>query len=200
MAQLHDTSRDERDLEPQLLAAWRYARDEWNDSHPNGPVVFLTATHRGRIDQEAAFRSGKSNARFGQSLHNYKPAYAFDVAFARSDGKPDWDFDLFEEFAELLEPFGLQWGGRWPGLRDGPHFQLPMTPADASAGRVPTLTKLQALMREQADEKPEPHGWKLVVMSEREVVTTLDIAEGKVVFKRTDPAAKRVYIDVRSDG
>lgn len=197
---MSDTSRDPKLLEPQLLAAWKHASRVWTERHPDGPVPFLTATHRGRQDQEVAYASGKSKARYGQSLHNYKPAYAFDVAFVTRRGTLDYDLGLFREFADLLEPFGLQWGGRWKDLVDGPHFQLPMTAADASAGKVPELPKLKALIETQRKDEHRPGSdaeWRVVYMLDGEVLHTADLW-GRNVIQRVDPARKRVYVDARS--
>jgi peptidoglycan L-alanyl-D-glutamate endopeptidase CwlK len=189
---MSDTSRDPALLQPQLQAAWQYAKAEWANRHPDLPQPILTATYRGPRDQERAFRNGKSKAKFGQSMHNFKPAYAFDVAFLDSEGRADWSFHLFEKMADILEALGLEWGGRWPGLVDGPHFQLPMTLDDARYGRIPETPAIDAL------KKPgEP--WMLVVMRKGDVEYKALIGDGEHVAKRVDPARRRVYVDVRGD-
>jgi len=142
-----DTSRDPTLLEPQLQRLWEWAEAEWTRLNPTGPKVFLTATHRGPVDQERAFREGKSRARFGESLHNFRPAFAFDVAFLKNDGALDWNLATFARFADLLKPHGLEWGGDWGpkhGIVDGPHHQLPMTLAQAADNRPPLLPSVIA--------------------------------------------------------
>lgn len=186
---MSDTSRDPALLHTQLQAAWKRGRTAWAYRYPDLPQPILTATYRGPSDQERAFRTGKSKARFGQSLHNFKPAYAFDIAFLDSEGQADWSFHLFEKMAAILEAFGLEWGGRWPGLVDGPHFQLPMTLDDARQGLVPALNL--------PEEDPEP--WKLVVMRNGDVEYKALIGDGEHVVKRVDPVRRRVYVDVRGD-
>lgn len=186
---MSDTSRDPALLQPQLQVAWKHGKAAWANRHPDLPQPILTATYRGPRDQERAFRTGKSKAKFGQSLHNFKPAYAFDVAFLDSEGRADWSFHLFEKMAAILEPLGLEWGGRWPGLVDGPHFQLPMTVDDARYGRIPTLNL--------PEESSEP--WVLVVMRNGDVEYKTLIGDGEHVAKRVDPARRRVYVDVRGD-
>lgn len=188
---MSDTSRDASLLEPQLQAAWKFARVEWAERHPDLPQPFLTATYRGPKDQERAFAEKKSNARFGQSLHNFKPAYAFDIAFLDAGGYADWSFHLFDKMAAILEPLGLEWGGRWAGLVDGPHFQLPMSLDAARNGRVPTLPAIADL----AKEKAEP--WMLVVMLNGDVEYKALVAPGASVLSRTDPDRRRVYVDVQ---
>lgn len=40
--------------------------------------------------------------------------------------KAAWDrLDLFLKVGEVGEAIGLVWGGRWPKLKDMPHFELP---------------------------------------------------------------------------
>jgi len=46
------------------------------------------------------------------------------------DGKASWEFHKYEELAQhilgVAETLGvsLEWGGLFPGFKDGPHFQL----------------------------------------------------------------------------
>lgn len=135
-----ETTRKPELLEAQLLAVWQKASATWN-SDSKKPRVFITQTTRSCIDQMKAFNSGKSKARCGQSLHNYEPALAFDVAFTPNGRDLDWSKKLFAEFADICKSEGLEWGGDWKGFYDGPHFQLPMTWQDAKIGHVPRLKK-----------------------------------------------------------
>jgi peptidoglycan L-alanyl-D-glutamate endopeptidase CwlK len=55
--------------------------------------------------------------------------HAVDIAIIK-EGKAVWDFKLYEEVATHIEAVALLcdvalvWGGRWRGLRDGPHYEL----------------------------------------------------------------------------
>ena len=55
--------------------------------------------------------------------------HAVDVA-ALVDGTVRWDWPLYPRIAEAVKAaakargVGLVWGGDWPRLRDGPHFEL----------------------------------------------------------------------------
>ena len=55
--------------------------------------------------------------------------HAVDIAIIK-EGKAIWDFKLYEEVATHIEAVAilcdveLIWGGRWRGLRDGPHYEL----------------------------------------------------------------------------
>ncbi len=60
-----------------------------------------------------------TNARGGQSYHNY--GLAIDVVEIRN-GQAIWDCDWLR-IAELAEPAGWEWGGRWASFPDKPHFQ-----------------------------------------------------------------------------
>jgi peptidoglycan L-alanyl-D-glutamate endopeptidase CwlK len=81
-----------------------------------------------------------TNAQPGQSLHNYRPALAFDVAF--QDGKGGYSCsDCFDKFAGIAKFYGLEWGGDWAGFKDRPHFQPPRyTWQMAQAGVEPRFT------------------------------------------------------------
>ena len=74
-------SRDPKDLHPLLRQAWEYLEAEWSRRHPDGPFVGLSATYRGPEAQTKAYEEGKSRLMYGQSLHNFKPAFAFDIYF-----------------------------------------------------------------------------------------------------------------------
>ena len=183
-----DTSRDPRMLHPYLQEAWEYLRGLWVAKYPQRPAVKLSATYRGPIDQNAAYDRGASPHRYPMSLHNTRPAYAFDVYFEQ-DGRADWSFENFELFGRMAEEVGLEWGGRWPNLVDGPHIQFwNATIEDAMDGFVlyPPII-------------PEVDPWKLVVMRNGQTVYTAVIPEGDAVVTRFSERRKRVYVDVRDD-
>ncbi len=132
-------SRDPNRLYPPLRERWSWMRYEWEIRYPTVPQPFLTATWRSLEEQEQEYREGQG-APPGQSLHNFEPhAFAFDVAFDPRlvDGvgnQATYALQWYEMWGELAEEIGLVWGGRWPGLVDGPHVQMPMTWEDARDG------------------------------------------------------------------
>lgn len=75
--------------------------------------------------QKELVKAGKS-----QTMRSYHlVGKAVDVV-AYIDGKPNWGFinyekinKAFNEAAEQLD-VKITWGGSWPSLRDGPHFQI----------------------------------------------------------------------------
>lgn len=135
-------SRKIDDLDPVLAYAFGKAEMEWNLTWPNAPKPYLTCTHRPALEQTALYNQptdkkdndgdGKvdeadekvTNAKAGQSAHNFLPALAFDVAFKLPSGASDWDSKLFSQFAKLmLKTPGITWGGTFKSLKDQPHFE-----------------------------------------------------------------------------
>ncbi|KAB7728033.1 hypothetical protein F5984_19965 [Rudanella paleaurantiibacter] len=136
-------SRSIDDLHPQLAYAFGLSCGRWAALYPGAPTPFLTQTFRSDARQNALFeqpRDGRdndgdgrideadefvTNARAGQSPHNYRPALALDVGFRRLDGSLDWSEKWFNYFAQLmLELPNITWGGTFKQLRDRPHFEL----------------------------------------------------------------------------
>ena len=83
--------------------------------------------HRGKAEQEKAYKSGTSKARFGQSKHNSKPSLAVDVVPLPLD----WDnIESFERLGNIIMEkakelnIKVKWGRDFKGLKDYPHFEL----------------------------------------------------------------------------
>jgi len=95
-------------------------------------VVFGTRTvdEQNKLYAQGRTAKGKvvTNARGGQSPHNY--GLACDL-WLYEDGKFVWQpdaermRDIVEKFGRETEALGLLWGGRWKGLGDYGHVQLP---------------------------------------------------------------------------
>ena len=83
--------------------------------------------HRGKAEQEKAFASGASKARFGQSKHNSKPSLAVDVVPLPLDWE---DIPAFEKLGEKImakaKELGIKirWGRDFTNLKDYPHYEL----------------------------------------------------------------------------
>ena len=87
----------------------------------------VICSYRGKEEQDAAFRAGKSRARFGQSPHNYKKSLAIDIV----PHPLDWnDLAAFERmgfaFMSAADRLGVPivWGRYFSTLVDYPHFEL----------------------------------------------------------------------------
>lgn len=121
-------SRNINDLTPmmQMLAT----RFELACIMKNWPVL-VTCTYRDNEYQDKLYAQGRTapgakvtNARGGQSAHNYR--VAFDFVPLDAHHKPDWNnTKRFEEMGALGKSIGLEWGGDFKSIKDMPHFQLP---------------------------------------------------------------------------
>ena len=140
-------------LHPTLKKAYENAKAAYIAKHPDLPRPILIFTHRADAVQAAFFAQGRqtlaavnalrkaaglyllnarengrkvTNAKPGQSPHNFLPALAFDVAFTPNGGKTiDWSEPHFHRFAPFVLQYpGLEWGGAWKTFVDLPHFQL----------------------------------------------------------------------------
>lgn len=94
-----------------------------------GYNVILTSTYRNEAEQNTLYAQGRTapgsvvtNAKFGDSMHNYK--CAIDFAPVAPDGSIHWaDKALFTKIGEIGESCGFEWGGRWASFLDIPHLQ-----------------------------------------------------------------------------
>jgi peptidoglycan LD-endopeptidase CwlK len=120
-------SRDKKDLHPILVASYEKAAEEYAKLYPNSPQPFITCTYRSPEEQNKLFkqRPKVTNAKAGQSPHNYLPALAFDIAFITLKKELDWSASNFKKFWDILKKYDvrLEWGGSWK-FSDKPHYQL----------------------------------------------------------------------------
>jgi peptidoglycan L-alanyl-D-glutamate endopeptidase CwlK len=113
------------------------SRERLDTCHPLLQEVFMEVIkhrdctilcgHRGREDQEQAFASGNSKARYGQSKHNYTPSLAIDVMpypVNWDDMKGLHEFAGFVMGVAISKGIPIQWGGHFIGFFDGPHYEL----------------------------------------------------------------------------
>lgn len=119
-------SRDIKDLHPILADAYLKAEKIFNSQ--NGDVnVIRTCTYRNNAMQQIYFnkRPKITNARPGESPHNYLPSLAFDIAFVRNR-KVDYTLKYFKAFADIIKGINpdIVWGGDWVRFKDAPHFEL----------------------------------------------------------------------------
>lgn len=106
----------------------------------SGLDVRIICGTRTDAEQDALYALGRSrpgpvrtNARAGQSWHNY--GLAFDIGVFEG-AKYLGDSALYAEAGKIGEALGLEWGGRWQ-FRDDPHFQL--RPRWAAGKREPEV-------------------------------------------------------------
>ena len=97
-------------------------------------AVLVTQGLRTWEEQDALYAKGRTvppigkkyivtNAKGGQSFHNF--GLAFDIVVLDSVGKADWDTEhpSWERAAEIGKSVGLEWGGDWKNFKDVPHYQ-----------------------------------------------------------------------------
>jgi peptidoglycan L-alanyl-D-glutamate endopeptidase CwlK len=100
--------------------------------------IRITDTLRTFQQQNALYEIGRSkpgqrvtNARAGQSYHNY--GLAVDFALLLKGGKEvSWDRNLdlnknnlkdWDEVVAVFKHYGWNWGGNWTNFKDYPHFE-----------------------------------------------------------------------------
>ena len=90
------------------------------------PVDFMVTEGLRTPERQAALiRAGASRTKRSRHL----TGHAVDVA-AMVDGQVRWDWPLYPRIAAAFKAAAVRqgtpivWGGDWPSLRDGPHFEL----------------------------------------------------------------------------
>lgn len=119
-------SRDLKDLNPVVAAK---CSAFINECKLQGIDVIITSTLRDNESQNALYAQGRTtkgsivtNAKGGQSFHNYGVAFDFCPIV---NGKCQWnDADLFKRCGIIAESVGLKWAGRWAGkMKETAHCQ-----------------------------------------------------------------------------
>jgi peptidoglycan L-alanyl-D-glutamate endopeptidase CwlK len=96
-----------------------------------GVDALVTCTLRSNEEQDALYAQGRTkpgkvvtNARAGQSAHNYGLALDFVPLV---NGKPEWSASHphWKVAGELAVHHGLEWAGTWTRFREFPHVQVP---------------------------------------------------------------------------
>lgn len=132
-------SRDIKDLNPKVrLMAEAFI----GKCAKNGIEVLITSTFRDFESQNALYAIGRTkpgkkvtNARGGESWHNYSCAFDFVPLI---NGKAIWtDEQLFLKCGMIAETCGLEWAGRWIRFNEMAHCQYTggLTLADLRDGK-----------------------------------------------------------------
>jgi len=105
--------------------------------------VLITSTYRDAASQNALYAQGRTtpgkivtNARAGQSFHNWRVAFDFVPIVS---GKAQWnDIATFNKCGEIAESVGLEWAGRWKRFKELAHCQYTggLRLADFQAGKT----------------------------------------------------------------
>jgi len=133
-------SRKIEDLHPTVADLCRKWLDECKRQ---GIPVIITSTYRDAEYQNTLYSEGRSrpgkivtNARAGQSYHNYRMAFDFVPLVC---GVPAWnDIALITRCGEIGEQVSLEWAGRWKSMKELLHLQFTggLTLSDLQSGRT----------------------------------------------------------------
>ncbi len=119
-------SRDLADLIPQAAAK---CSAFITACKAQGIDVLITSTYRDHESQDALYAQGRTalghvvtNAKGGQSFHNYRCAFDF---VPLTGGKPAWDdVATISKCGAIAESVGLEWAGRWTSFKELLHCQF----------------------------------------------------------------------------
>jgi peptidoglycan L-alanyl-D-glutamate endopeptidase CwlK len=116
-----------RSLEPQVAA---YAARHLTGIAEAGIPARITWAYRDYATQDDMFAKGRTkpgarvtNARGGESWHNFRLAYDIAVFDSRGRYVTDGSDPRYLRVGEIGESLGVEWGGRWKAP-DVSHFQL----------------------------------------------------------------------------
>ena len=133
-------SRSLSDLNPKVAAL---CSEFINRCKAEGIDVIITSTYRDAESQNALYAQGRTapgkkvtNAKAGQSFHNWRVAFDFCPIV---NGKAMWnDAVLFIRCGEIAEGIGLEWAGRWKKFNETAHCQYTggLSLADFQAGKT----------------------------------------------------------------
>jgi peptidoglycan L-alanyl-D-glutamate endopeptidase CwlK len=133
-------SRSLSDLNPKVAAL---CSEFINSCKKQNIDVIITSTYRDAESQNKLYAQGRTepgkkvtNAKAGQSFHNWKVAFDFVPVV---NGKAMWnDLALFTKCGEIAESIGLEWAGRWTKFPETAHCQYTggLTLADFQAGKT----------------------------------------------------------------
>jgi len=104
---------------------------ECNNLLPKGVRLRFSHVYRSNKEQDALFnqRPKVTNARGGESIHNY--GLAFDYVILEDKDKNgtfesiNWDINskYHKTVIDYFKSKGYEWGGDWKNFKDYPHFQ-----------------------------------------------------------------------------
>jgi len=132
-----------------------------------GIDIRVTQGYRTKKEQDALFSQGRStsgeivtNARGGESMHNY--GLAFDFVLLKPDGGITYDLNHdgngsgkndWNEIGMLGKALGFEWGGDWTRFKDVPHFEMTFGHSlnDLKKGKRPA----KSLIADRTDEIEE---------------------------------------------
>ncbi|MFD1134741.1 M15 family metallopeptidase [Paenibacillus urinalis] len=152
-----------------LLPAVKLAAEKLIERcYSEGVEIRLTAGYRSAAEQQRLYEQGRTkpgpivtNAKPGQSNHNYGLAIDFVLVQSGYSMSSDDDHDGIADWAEVVAQaklLGFSWGGDWITFKDYPHFEMMfgLSLSQLQAGIRPTWQQQQAVInRIQGMEESE---------------------------------------------
>jgi len=117
-------------MHPTLRDKLRAEYLEINKQLPKGVRLRFTHTLRTIEEQDALYkkRPKVTNAKGGQSIHNYGMAFDICILLDKdSNGTFEsvvWDGKYFDQVVAYFKSKCWEWGGDWVKFKDNPHFQV----------------------------------------------------------------------------
>ena len=107
------------------------ARNIVGQARERGYNIAIVQAFRSFDEQNALYAQGRTepgsivtNARGGESAHNY--GLAFDFAFVDDNGDLSWsDSNPWAEVGSIAKELGMDWGGDFKSFKDRPHIEHP---------------------------------------------------------------------------
>lgn len=118
------------ELHPKLRPIAQVAWQESEDTMPDNTKLWIDQAYRTFSESDALYAQGRTtkgevvtNAKAGQSYHNYALAFDFHMI---TNGKDDWQVGpLWMKVVSIMKSHGFTWGGDFSGsFKDMPHFEL----------------------------------------------------------------------------
>ena len=107
--------------------------------------VTVLCGHRGKAEQDEAFKHGRSRVEWPDSPHSRIPSEAIDMVPYPIDWLDEGRLRFFAGFVcglavGLDPPVEIKWGGYIKGLADMPHYRLVLSEPSGGSGDGPTST------------------------------------------------------------
>jgi hypothetical protein len=117
------------ELHPKLRPIAQIAWQECEDAMPGNTELWIDQAYRTFADSDALYAQGRTapgsivtNAKAGQSYHNYALAWDFHMI---TNGKDDWQVGpLWMKVVAIMQKHGFTWGGTFTTIKDNPHFEM----------------------------------------------------------------------------
>ena len=131
-----------------------------------GHPMKIASSYRTWAEQDALYAKGRTkpgsivtNARGGESWHNYKVAVdcCFTTCEAFGDSQP-WHI-----YGQIAREYGFEWGGDWSTFKDRPHIQMTFGQSEFALkplGEQRAVALLENLSNQNMENTPQLEQWQ----------------------------------------